>query len=555
MKREPSALETRTFDLVVVGGGITGACLAFDAAGRGMSVAIIDKDDWGSATSAASSKLLHGGLRYLQQMRFGKVRESATERLRFQNLAPHLLRWVPFVVPTYRGLARGKLLLGAGMAVYEALCLGLGSIVRDPARRVPSGGWLSPGRVRELVPGFDPPGLTGGRLFHECHIQDSERMTLAFVEGAVREGAVAVNYVRAEDFELEDGRVRGVRAIDRPTGAAVRIRARLVLNAAGPWIRVLNAKLDGRSVSRIVTGLSRGAHVVTRPLTDGVAVALPTRRPAEAVLDRGGRHVFVIPWRGRSLIGTTYGRHEGDPDDVAPSEDEIGSLIGDVNDALGGRALDRSDVLWAYAGLYPLTTEEIRPDVYQGTGDYRVIDHEETDGVPGLLSVFGAKYTTARLLAERAIDRAAERLAGEWRPCATRSTALPAGEINDLEAYRAARRRELRDRFEPEVIDHLVTSYGRRLDPLVALATARPELGERLTPDLPILAAEVVHAARSEMALHMDDVVFRRTGLGTVGDPGEAALDRVAELMAGELGWDDATRGQQLDRVRARLLP
>lgn len=553
MRRDPAELETRTFDVLVVGGGITGACLAFDAAARGMAVALIDKGDWGGATSAASSKLLHGGLRYLQQLRFGKVRESAAERMHFQNLAPHLLRWVPFVVPTYRSLARGRLLLGAGMAVYEALCSGLAGGVRDPARRVPAGRWVGPDELRRLVPGFDPPGITGGRLFHECHIQNSERMTLAFVEGAVREGAVVANYMRADRFRMRDGRVMGVEATDLATGASVVARSRLVLNAAGPWIRRLNERLAGGELDRIVTGLSRGAHLVTRPLTRDVAVALPTRRRAESVIDRGGRHVFVIPWRGCSLVGTTYGPYEGDPDDVSPAAEDIEALLEDVNAALGAGALEREDVRWAFAGLYPLTTEQIRPDIYQGTGDYRVVDHEEADGVPGLISVFGAKYTTARLLAERAVDRAAERLPGAWRPCATRNVALPAGEINDLEAYRATRRRELRDRLDLEVVDHLVTAYGRRLERLLAILGERDELAERLTPDLPILAGEVVHAARWEMALHLEDVVFRRTGLGTLGDPGTAALERAGDLLAAEHAWSPSRREAEIETVRGRF--
>lgn len=553
MRRETAALGDRTFDVAIVGGGITGACLAFDAASRGMAVALIDKDDWGAATSAASSKLLHGGLRYLQQLRFAKVRESATERLHFQNLAPHLLRWVPFVVPTYRGLARGRPLLAAAMTAYGALCAGLGKVVRDPSRRVPSGGWLSAEEVRTMVPGFAPDDLTGGRLFHECQIQDTERMTLAFVEGAVREGAIAANYVRAEDFVLEDGRVVGVRAVDRVAGSEIRISARLVLYAAGPWIRRLNARLEGRAIEGLVTGLSRGAHLVTRPLTRDVAVALPTRRPSESVIDRGGRHVFVIPWRDHSLVGTSYGPHEGDPDDVAPTAGDVDSLIGDVNDALGAGTIRREDVRWAYAGLYPLTADEIRPDVYQGTGDWRVLDHESADGLPGLMSVFGAKYTTARRLAEEAVDRAAERLGGSWPGCRTRDLALPAGEINDLEAYRASRRRDLRDRFDQETIDHLVTAYGRRLEPLLGLIDEHPALAERLSPKLPVLAAQIVHAARHEMAVHLDDAVFRRTGLGTLGDPGAAALERAAREMGAEAGWDEARRCDEIARVRERF--
>lgn len=553
MRRDPAGLEDRVWDVVVVGGGISGACLAYDASTRGMSVALLEKDDFGAATSAASSKLLHGGLRYLQRLRFGKVRESAYERLYFQNLAPHLTRWVPFVVPTYRGFARGKALLAGGMAMYELLCLGQNRVVQDPGRRVPPGQWLTADEVRERIPGFDPEGLTGGRLLHECHMHSSERMTLAFVQGAVREGAGAVNYVRVDDFLLRDHRVEGVRATDLETGGPLEVRGRIVLNASGPWIRTLNERLRGERLTGIVTGLSRGAHIVTRSLTADCAVALPTRHRAQSVIDRGGRHVFVIPWRGHSLIGTTYGPFTGDPDDVAPTGDEVDELLADVNGALGSGTVDRSDVVYAYAGLYPLTENEIQPDVYQGAGDYQVVDHESRDGLAGLLSVFGAKYTTARLLAERALDRAVEKLGDAFGPCCTREAALPAGEINDLEAYRAARRRELRDELEQEVVDNLVACYGRRLDAVLELLRKRPELGDRLVADQPTLAVEVLHAAREEMVLRLDDVVFRRTGLGTLGNPGRAVLERAAAIAAEELGWGPERQREEVERTLTRF--
>lgn len=547
MKRRPADLDGRTFDVVVVGGGISGACVAFDAATRGMSVALLEKDDFGAATSAASSKLLHGGLRYLQQLRFGKVRESAFERLYFQNLAPHLTRWVPFVVPTFRGLARGKPLLAAGMLAYEVLCLGQNRIVWDRGKRVPPGEWLTPGDVRRRIPGFDPEDLTGGRLFYESHMVSSERMTLAFIDGAVRAGAVAVNHAPVEDFLSRDGRVEGVLAVDRPSGGEIEVGARLVVNAAGPWIRSLNERLAAGDADGILTGLSRGSHIVTPPLTDDCAVALPTRRESDTVIDRGGRHVFVIPWRGHSLIGTTYAPFEGSPGEVGPTDEDVRELLAELEGALGDAAPGEEDVAYAYAGLYPLTEKEIRPEVYQGASNYRVLDHESHDGVPGLISVFGAKYTTARLAAERAVDRVAERLGGDFRRCRTREIALPAGEINDLEAYRAARRRELRRELDVDVVDYLVTMYGRRLDQLLRVLRERPELADRLLPERPELAVEPVHAARSEMAVHLSDFVFRRSGLGTLGNPGRPALERVALLMGQELGWDPQRTREEVD--------
>ncbi len=569
MKRRPSELQARQYDVLIVGGGITGACLAFDAALRGLAVALIDKGDFGAATSAASSKLLHGGLRYLQQLRFDKVRESALERVYFQNLAPHLTHYVPFVVPTYRGVARSKTLLNAGMLLYAALCAGQQRLIDDPSKRVPVGRGLSREQVLARIPGLDTSRLTGGRLFFESHMRSSERMTLAFIDSAARAGAVVVNYIKAERFLVDGDRVLGVEAADclegadavappaernsgHPSAGTFEIRASVVVNAAGPWIRRLNAQLETRRVAPILTGVSKGAHIVTRSLTDDCAVALPTRRPSQSVIDRGGRHVFIIPWCGHSLIGTTYGPFHGDLDDLRPTTDDAEELIEEINSALGPGTLSLADVRYAFAGLYPLVDDEIRPAVYQGTGEYRVVDHQDSDGVVGLFSVFGAKYTTARLLAERAVDRIAARLGKNVESGLTRKASLASGDIPDIEQFRA-HQRERHAALSAATIDHLVDHYGAACDVVAALAQSVDGLADVLVADRSIIAAEAVWAARSEMACHLDDFVFRRSGLGTLGHPGSGALDRTASLMGAELGWDPGRRAAEIERVERQF--
>ncbi len=555
MRRRPTELQARQYDVLIVGAGITGACLAFDAALRGLSVALIDKCDFGSATSSASSKLLHGGLRYLQQLRFDKVRESARERIYFQNLAPHLTHYVPFVVPTYRGLSKSKTLLNAGMLLYTILCTGQRRLLNDPGKRVPAGGGLGRAQVLARIPGLAPAGLTGGRVFYESHMHSSERMTLAFIDSASRAGAVVANYIAADRFLVADDRVVGVEATDRlrnndasGTGEPFEIRASVVVNAAGPWIHRLNAQLETRTIAPILTGVSKGTHIVTPPLTNGCAVALPTRRPSQSVVDRGGRHVFIIPWRGHSLIGTTYGPYHGDLDDLRPTVDDARELIDEINTALGSDTLSLADVRYAFAGLYPLVDEEIRPSVYQGTGDYRVVNHEETDGVAGLFSVFGAKYTTARLLAERALDLIVVALGKGTVPGRTRQARLASGDVGDLARFHAEQGRQ-HPVFAESTVSHLVSSYGTACSAVVALAQSEDGLSDSLCAERNVIAAEAVWAARSEMACHLDDFVFRRSGLGTLGHPGLGALERAASLMGAELGWDPSRRALELEHV------
>ncbi|HEY8536510.1 MAG TPA: FAD-dependent oxidoreductase, partial [Vicinamibacterales bacterium] len=355
MRRDLRALTRTEFDVLIVGGGITGACLAHDAALRGLSVALVEKGDFGGATSSASSKLLHSGIRYLQTLQFHKVRESAVERIRFQRIAPHLVRWVPFLVPTYRDLRKGRLLLGAGMAVYDLICAGHDRELPD-GRRPPRRRVLEPDAIaRELPALAGAPGLTGGHLFHELHMNSSERMTLAFIRTAAREGAAVANYAAVEEFLVDGSRVRGAVVRDELTGERLHVRAHVTVNAAGPWIPALNARLPVGRLPRPITHYSKGAHIVTRQLTPGFAVALPSSRRGAAIVNRGGRHIFVIPWRGYSLIGTSDSPFDQDLDTVAPGEDDIEGLLRDVAAAMPGAGLEWRDVRHAFAGLYPLT--------------------------------------------------------------------------------------------------------------------------------------------------------------------------------------------------------
>ena len=553
MQRDLDRLSRDEFDLLIVGGGISGACLAHDAALRGLSVALIEKGDFGGATSSASSKLIHGGIRYLQQARIDKVRESANERAAFQVIAPHLSRYVPFLIPTYPGLARGRASLTAGVAIYEWLTAGPNAGISDAAKKVPQAdrgqiaAWLR--EVEALSPRERP---TGASVIYESHLHSSERMTLAFLKTASANGAAVANYVQAGAFVRHGDRVSGVDARDMLTGREIRIGARLTINAAGPWIGALDQKLGVGTLNRQVTGFSRGAHIVTRQILRDVAIALPTARRAQAVVTRGGRHVFVIPWRGCSLIGTSDRPHTGSPDDVHPTAEDIDDLLRDVSDGLPGAGLTRADVRHAFAGLYPLTESSLSDDVYQGTGDYQVVDHAARDRVEGCMSVLGAKFTTARRLAERATDLALRKLARPAVPCATRSTPLVGGNISDLPALTQAVERRL-GHLGPDVVANLVASYGAEVDEVVPLGASAPQGLERLTPQRESVESEVIFAVEREMAVNLDDVVFRRTGLGTTGHPGLSCLERCADIIGVRLGWGADHKVQQIRQTERQF--
>ena len=551
MQREPTLFQDTTFDVVVVGGGITGACIAHDATLRGLSVALVERRDFGSATSAASSKLLHGGIRYLQQARIDKVRESAHERACFQRIAPHLTRWIPFLVPTQRGLLRGRQFLGCGMWLYERLTRGENRGVRDPAKQVPPRTFYPQGELAGLVPELAArDDVTGAHLLYESQLHSSERMTLAFLKSAVRGGAVVGNYLTVDGVLRRDGRVEGVTVVDTLTDDRFDIQARIVVNAAGPWLSGLNKRLGVGRLRVPISGFSKGAHIITRQVSDRFALALPTRRRSSSIVDRGGRHVFVIPWRGHSLIGTSDRPFTGELDDVGPTEADIVDLLNDVNDALPGLGLTRADVSHAFAGLYPLTARDVRPDVYQGTGDYQLIDHGQVGGHHGVVSVLGAKYTTARQLAERATTLLGRRLGRGSIPSRTGQTPLVGGEIDDLDRFTNEAVTRHAEGLTRDSVEHLVHHYGTEIDAVVAAGATDDRLLTPVSPSRESVGAEIRFAVEEEMAVTLSDVVFRRTGLGTLGDPGIGCLRRCAEIMGTCLGWSEERMRDEVQQTQ-----
>ena len=554
MRREPTLLHDTTFDLVVVGGGITGACLAHDATLRGLSVAVVERGDFGSETSAASSKLLHGGIRYLQQGRVDKLRESARERASFQRIAPHLTRWVPFLIPTQRSVLRGRALLQSGMWMYQWLTRGGDRGVRDPSKRTPDGSFCSHADLVRLVPELEArDDVTGAHVLYESHLHSSERMTLAFLKTAARGGAVVTNYTAVDRLLESDGRVGGVSVVDGPSGTRFDIKARMVANATGPWLTGLNDRLGIGQLKSPIRGFSKGAHIVTRQVVDTFALALPTQRRSASLLDRGGRHIFVIPWRGHSLIGTSDRSYAGPLDEVGPTDADIDDLLGDVTTALPGLELNRSDVCHAFAGLYPLTAHDVRPDVYQGTGDYQVIDHGRAGGMEGVVSVLGAKYTTARRVAERATTLICAKLGHASGPCQTDHTRLVGGAIDDLDRFEKDSVERHGTHLSRDTVANLVHHYGTETDAVVEKGSeggvAVPLLIP-LAPERETLGAEVRFAVEEEMAVTLADVVFRRTGLGTIGDPGEKCLRGCAEIMGQYLGWSEARQQEEVQATQ-----
>jgi glycerol-3-phosphate dehydrogenase len=504
-------------DVVVIGGGMAGAGVARDLALRGFRVALVEKGDFASATTSVSSKLIHGGLRYLELFDFGLVRESLRERETLRRLAPHVVKPLPFLIPIYRGSSRGLVRVRLGLRLYD---------------------WLTPGRDREryrvlrpidalsLEPAIAARELRGAGYYFDDLLVYPERLCLENVLSACRHGARAYNYAQVEEVVRgADGSVAGVRVRDLLSSAVVTLRAPVIVNATGPWVD------DVRAQAGIA---DRGRRILRR--TKGIHCLLP-RMTEHAVYHstRDDRMIFVIPWREFSLLGSTDTDFDGDLDRVHATRDEVDYLLGEVRQALPDPRVRASEIVYTYAGVRPLSFEEGKraSDVSRA---HRIVS--EAGG--RFLSITGTKLTCFRSLAEDLGDRVAATL-GRGGPSRTARLTLDSAdaETDTLEAraWLDVSAEAGASGLGRETLETLVTTYGRGYARIVELAGKVAGGAERLCPQNPDIAAELHAAVHDEMAVSLQDVLLRRTGIGTSACQGLDCAESIAQRMAHLAGW------------------
>ena len=531
MRRALSRLADETFDLLIVGGGITGACVARDAALRGLKVALIEKSDFAGATSAHNSKLVHGGLRYLRNLEIGLVRESLRERRIWQRIAPHLVRPLPFLLPVY-GDRRQSIMLKIGLMLYDLLSFDK-RWQDDPDERLPSHRWLNKQDALEREPVIRGKNLRGAFLYYDAQMYSPERLALECLIDADAHGAALANYVEATKLRQSNGRITGCSARDTVSGRDIDIVAKATLVAAGPWADIfLDRALGKPSATRLLR--SKGIHVLTRALTKDCALTMAA----------GDGHFFVMPWRGHSLIGTTDTSFKKSPDELAVSGTDIGDFLSFVDKFLPAAQLGPRDVENSYAGLRPLV-DDGSGDTYHASRRAELVDHSKQDGAAGLFSAVGGKWTTSRALAETVVNTIADKMDFNIRMCTTAKSPLPGGRIGRWKAFTSDMLKSYPAMASRE---HLTHMYGAQLNDLVAQSRGSVKDFEPLGPsgDTP---AQIRHAVREEMAISMPDVVMRRTSLGQFGLPSPEILDTVAAIMADELGWKDDRKAREIASI------
>ena len=532
MNRDLDQLAGHTFDLLVVGGGIYGLTIAYDAAQRGLSVALIERDDFGSGTSFNHLRTIHGGVRYLQTLDLARARESVRERRTMARIAPHALRPMPFAVPIYRSLTRGKLAMRAGLLLDRFVAAGRNRGVAT-SHRLPAGRVRSRGNAVQHFPGLRRQGLTGAAVMYDYITTEADRLTFSFALAAAEHGAVLANHVEAIAPLVDSGRVVGVSARDALEGRPLELSAQLTVNATGAAVDRLLKPI----------GLSTGVPMVK-------AMNLVTKRDAgdEALGGRStvGRYLFLVPWRERAIFGTWESDRVCDPADTAVNERDVASFIAELNQAFPALDLSLADVTLVHHGMVPAV---VRGGRAAPAGHEQIRDHA-AEGHEGLISVAGTKYTTARAVAQRVIDLSLSKLKKPAVPSRTAATPLPGGSIRDVGLAIADARREYDEGLPSDTIPHLIGAYGSRYRDVLELAVGRPEWRTRIAADSPVIGAQLVVAARSEMALTLADAVIRRTPIGALGCPSDGALEKAAAIVGGELGWSIARRNEEIAAVR-----
>ncbi|MFQ5634006.1 MAG: glycerol-3-phosphate dehydrogenase [Gammaproteobacteria bacterium] len=510
------------FDLIIIGGGINGAGIARDAATRGMRTCLLEQADLCNGTSRWSSRLIHGGLRYLEHAQLSLVYESLHERETLLKTAPHLVRPLELLIPIYAGGRRGRFLIACGMWLYDLLSIG---------KSVPGHRMLDAAETLEAMPLLNPAKLKGAAGYYDAQVVFAERLVVENILAARDAGAVVHTYSRVDRLLEADGCIRGVRYTDLRTDRQHDVSAGVVVNAAGPWADFVLEKL-GRSMPKFMGG-TKGTHIVVPAFPGQPKIACYIEAESD------GRPFFVIPWNGMLLIGTTDIRHDGNPADATGDPGEIRYLLDETNRIFPGARLDEKNIHYRYTGVRPLPKKRSKD-----TGDItrkHIIRHHRRFA-KGLYTVIGGKLTTYRHLAQEVTDRVARRVDFKGGKCVTAKDPLPGAAGNFPAVVDSLDRC---DAIRPESRAHLLGVYGCRAALIQQLVEARPLLGAKICPHSHAIAAEIIFCYEHELATTISDVLLRRTMIGLSPDLGRAALPRAVGVAREFLGWGQARADEE----------
>ena len=530
MKRDLNKISQTVFDVLVIGGGIHGAFVALDAAQRGLSVALVEKGDFGSATSSNSLKTVHGGLRYLQDLDLDLVQKMIFERKTYLRIAPHLVHPLPFVVPTIKKLSRS----------YTAMRVALGlndffgrqrNVDQVVGKELPGSRMLTKAECLDYLPGLKANEITGGALWYDAQIYNTERFLLNVLKSAVGFGAQIANYVSAKQITTKNGHVTGARLEDTFTGERFIVEAKQIVNATGAWIDRLIVDSDFPVTEKLNYPLTAAWNVVTRKFINHCAAG---------IFGKNNKLLFVAPWRSYSIAGTVHEAIEGTPESYNLPIEKVQAFIDEINATYPASALTLEDVCSIHKGFHHVKSVSKQPN--KGIKALRravVHDHVTDHALDGLLTIVSVKFTTARAVAEKTVDIICQKAELPNRSCQTHLTPIYGGDISDFNEF---------TRAVADIDLSVAYGYGSAYKEVFDSTVAHKDQDADA-----LFSAQVTHAVRHEMAFELSDVFFRRTDIGSGQTPSMQKVELCSELMARELGWTDHKKHLAIDQFTDQL--
>jgi glycerol-3-phosphate dehydrogenase len=533
MKRDIEKLASEMFDVLVIGGGIHGAAIAREASREGFKTALIEKDDFGNSTSFNSMKVIHGGLRYLQHGNFKRIRQSVRSRKIMQEVAPHLIKAVPFLIPTYGFGIKSKNAMRVALSINDLISLDRNFNLETPYH-IPGGKLLSKNDILKILPDIDQNKLSGGAVWYEAVVQNTERLLLEFLLDAYNYDFTAANYVEAGDFLIQNSQVKGVLAKNLLNSEEITINAKIVVNAVGPWFNPVQKSLNLKKKPEIK--LTKAINIIIqRRIFSQFAVGLEGKQSfsdTDAFIKRSKRFFFFVPIENYTMIGTSYKIYDKDIDEFEINKEDIQEIIDEVNYLYPSAGLTFDDVSFYHVGLLPLD-EESSPDNVQPEKHSVIYDYEKENNFKNLFSVKSVKYTTAPVIAEDLVKKLKKKI-------------NPSHSF-DKKSKKTAK--NISENIPQEIAKHLIDTYGSYSKKVFEIIKENESYLNLVSDNPPVTVAEIIHTVRNEMAFTLKDVVLRRTGMGTLKCPSLANITAVASVMSSELGWNKTRETAEIDNL------
>lgn len=531
------------YDLVIVGGGIYGAALLWEATIKGLSAILIEKDDFCSATSANSLKIIHGGLRYLQQFDLKRLRESSKELNILMKIAPHLVQPLPCIVPTYRQLTKSKPALRLALKLHDLISFNR-NIKSDLKKQIPPCKVVSINELHNLIPQLELSGITGGALWYDAQDYNPERLVLSFIISAYNRGADAFNYMEMQGLIIHNGRVIGIKAYDILSSQELEIYGKITVNTTGPWMNKFNEHINVDHKKSQFHFAKAVNIIIPRSFSD-CAFGL---KSFDAVDNNAqpNRYIFFVPWRGATIIGTWYFWHDASPDDITLKPNEFYACMSQIQNIFPGASITSDEVCFLHLGVIPVERNSNR-NTFTIKNHHLLIDHSRTGGPGGVISVLGEKYTTARNVAAKTVDFVSKKLGKKLNSSNPEHEHLIGGNIDCFDKFLQIKKASNYYKFTDRTIQHLARNYGTKYKEIIELISNNKELGGLVPGSEEAIKAELLYSIKKEFAYNLSDLLLRRTDIGSLGKPNDETIDFCAAFMGKEMGWSASEQQDQIE--------